>query len=83
MSEAFTDDDTGKAVVTAEGDRIGTISGVEDGRATVESTEDEGKNLTDHVRDMLGWDESGNPQELEGAQIDRNDDDEVVLPPPV
>ena len=30
---------------------------------------------------MLGWDESGDPQELEDARVDRNDD--VVLPPPL
>jgi len=31
---------------------------------------------------MAGWDESGDPQELEDARVDRNDDD-VVLPPPL
>lgn len=82
MAEKFTDEDRGKPIVTAEGDRVGTISAVNDGRATVESTEDDQKNLTDHIREMLGWDESGDPQELEGAQVDRNDDDEVVLPLP-
>lgn len=82
MVEPFTDEDTGKDVVTAEGDRVGTISEVEDGRATVTSDESDEGNVTDHIRDMLGWNESGDPQELEGAQIDRNDEDEVVLPPP-
>ena len=28
---------------------------------------------------MAGWDESGDPQELKDARVDRNDD--VVLPP--
>ena len=82
MAEGFTDEDTGKSVVTAEGDRVGTISEVNDGRATVKSNEDDQKNITDHIRDILNWDESGDPQELDGAQIDRNDDDEVVLPLP-
>ena len=31
---------------------------------------------------MAGWDESGDPQELKDARVDRNDD-EVVLPPPL
>ena len=83
MAEPFTDEDTGKDIVTADGDRIGTISTVDEGRATVSSDDEDEKNLTDHVREMLGWDESGDPQELEGAQIDRNDEDEVVLPPPL
>lgn len=83
MAEPFTHEDTGKDVVTADGNRIGTISEVNEGRATVTADEDDEKNLTDHVRDMLGWDESGDPQELEGAQIDRNDEEEVVLPPPL
>ena len=82
MTEPFTDDDTGKAVVTAEGDRVGTIREVNDGRATVESTEDDQTNLTDHLINMLDWDESRDPQELEGNQIDRNDDDKVILPVP-
>lgn len=84
MAEEFTEEDTGKSVVTAEGDRIGTISEVSDGRATVETEEDDQDNITDHIRDMLGWNESSDPNELEGAQVDRNDDeeDEVALPAP-
>ena len=56
--------------------------GVEGGRTTVESDENDQENLTDAVRSMAGWDESGDPQELENAQVGRNDD-EVVLPPPL
>ena len=82
MVEPFTDEDRGKQVVTAEGNRVGTISQVNDGRATVESTEEDQQNITDHIINMLDWDESRDPQELEGTQIDRNDDDEVVLPVP-
>jgi hypothetical protein len=82
MAEPFTHEDTGKAVVTAEGNRVGTIGEVEDGRATVDSGEDDRENLTDHVQEMLGWGDSGGDQELKAADIDRNDD-EIVLPPPI
>ena len=83
MAEPFAQDDAGKEVVTAEGDRVGTVEDVEEGRATVVSSEDDRENLTDHVREILGWGDSGGDQELEAADVDRNDNDEIVLPPPI
>jgi hypothetical protein len=82
MAEPFTRYDTGKEVITAEGDRVGTVENVEDGRAAVDSSEDDQENLTDSVREMLGWGDSESDQELEAADADR-DDDETVLPPPI
>jgi hypothetical protein len=82
MAEPFTREDAGKTVVTAEGDRIGTIGDVEDGRATVESDESDQGNITDSIREMIGWDGSGDARELEGDEVDRNEDNQVVLPTP-
>lgn len=76
MARNFTDDDRNKPVVTSEGDRIGTISDVNDDRATVERDRD--KDLTDKVKDMLGWgDDDSN--ELRSEHVDSYDGDQVRL----
>lgn len=76
MAREFTDDDRDKDVVTAEGDRIGTVSDVNEGRATVERDED--ADLTDKVKDLIGWgDDDSN--ELRDEHVDSYEDDRVRL----
>ncbi|WP_336345295.1 hypothetical protein [Halalkalicoccus ordinarius] len=82
MAHEFTDEDRDKPVRTADGERIGTVSDVSDGRASVES--DEG--ITDAIKEALGWDD-GNDEgdgrnrtyDLDDAAIDRVDDDGVWI----
>lgn len=76
MARDFTDDDRDKSVVTREGDRIGTVRDVNEGRATVERDDDQ--DLTDKVKDMLGWgDDESN--ELRSDHVESYDDDEIRL----
>lgn len=80
MAHEFTDEDRGRPVRTDDGERIGTVSDVTDGRASVEG--DEG--LTDAIKSKLGWDdddEEGNDRsyDLDDAAIDRVDDDGVWI----
>lgn len=76
MARDFTDEDRNKSVVTGEGDRIGTVSDVNEGRATVERDEDQ--DLTDKVKDMLSWDDDES-NELRGEHVESYDDDEIRL----
>lgn len=76
MARDFTDDDRDKNVVTSDGTRIGTIRDVNEGRATVER--DSEQDLTDKVKDLLGWgDDESN--ELRSEHVDSHRDDEVRL----
>lgn len=82
MAHEFTDEDRDKPVRTAEGERIGTVSDVTDGRASVES--DDG--ITDTIKEKLGWDDGENDAgdgdrtyDLDDAAIDRVDDDGVWI----
>ncbi|MFC6905128.1 hypothetical protein [Halalkalicoccus tibetensis] len=79
MAHEFTDEDHGRPVRTDDGERVATVSEVEDGRASVE--EEEG--LTDAIKEALGWDDedggSGRTHELSDAAVDRVDDDGVWI----
>ncbi|WP_336362646.1 hypothetical protein [Halalkalicoccus salilacus] len=79
MAHEFTDEDRDKPVMTAEGERIGTVSDVTDGRASVES--DDG--ITDTIKEKLGWNDGENDTDrtydLDDAAIDRVDDDGVWI----
>ena len=55
MAHEFTDEDRGRPVRNDDGERIATVSDVEDGRANVESEE----GITDAIREKLGWDDDG------------------------
>ncbi|WP_306053909.1 PRC-barrel domain containing protein [Natronococcus wangiae] len=72
MARDFTDDDRDKDVVTAEGNRIGTIRDVNEGRATVDRDSDQ--DLTDKVKDLLGWD-NDESNELRSEHVDTYDDE--------
>ena len=76
MVRDFRDEDRDKPVVTAEGDRIGTVHDVRDGRATVNRDDDEG--LTDKIKDLLPWDDDDS-NELRGEHVDSYENDEVRL----
>ena len=76
MADRFTDDDRGKDVVTSEGTSIGTVNEINDDRATVKRREDQ--DLTDKVKDMLGWgDDDSN--ELRSEHVESRDDDKIRL----
>lgn len=76
MAHEFTDEDRNKPVRTVDGERIGTVSDVSDGRASVE--EEEG--LADAIKEKLGWnDGEDGSYELSDAAIDRVDDDGVWI----
>ena len=81
MARDLTSDDKNKDVVTTDGTRIGTVSGVQDGRATVTPNNDSG-GLTDKIKSMLGWDDSDNDQDLRNDDIDTVNDNEVRLRSP-
>ncbi|MCL7416330.1 MAG: PRC-barrel domain containing protein [Halalkalicoccus sp.] len=76
MAHEFTDEDREKPVRTADGERVGTVSDVSNGRASVE--EEEG--ITDAIKEKLGWDDGdGGSYDLSDAAIDRVDDDGVWI----
>ncbi|WP_224332183.1 hypothetical protein [Haloprofundus halobius] len=76
MVREFTEDDRSKDVVTAEGDRVGTIREVNGDRATVDRDDD--SSLTDKVKDLLGWgDDDSN--ELRTEHVDSYDEGRVRL----
>lgn len=76
MARDFTDDDRNKDVYSSEGDRIGTINDVNKDRATVERDDD--TDLTDKVKDLLGWDDDDS-NEIRSEHVDSYDDDRVRL----
>lgn len=80
MAHEFTDEDRGRPVRTDDGERVDTISDVQDGHAHVES--DEG--ITDAIKEKLGWDDGEDDggrstHELSDSAIDRVDDDGVWI----
>lgn len=75
MVENFTDEHRDRPVITAEGNRIGTISEPNGNRATIESTDEERENLSDDVREMLGWnDDESNEREIRTENVDIDDE---------
>lgn len=72
----FTDDDQGKSVVTADGEKIGMVSSVEGNRAYVDA--DPG--ITDQIKSALGWEDADQDDyALSESQIDTVTDDEIRL----
>lgn len=72
----ITDDDEGKRVINASGDRMGRVSNVEGGRAFV----DPDPGVTDTIRSKLGWGkEEKDDYQLHADRIDTITDDEVRL----
>lgn len=76
MARAFTEDDEGKTVVTADGDDVGMVTEVRGETAYVDAD----SNTFETVKSKLGWgdvDEDTYP--LEHGQVDAITDDEVQL----
>lgn len=68
------DDEQGKDVVTTNGDRVGMVKEVRNGRAYV----DPDPSLTDSIRSALGWSESeSGDYELTEDRIESISDDEI------
>ena len=78
MARDFTDDDRNKDVVTSDGTRVGTVSNVQDGQATV-TPDNDSRGLTDKIKSMLGWDDSDDDQTLRNDDVDSVNDNEVRL----
>lgn len=81
MERQFNDGDREKRIVTSDGQNIGRVSDVHDGRATVEHSDDD--SLTDEVKEMLGWsdDEDDEPHELHRDHVSHDDDGALHLQP--
>lgn len=72
----LTNDDEGKTVVTADGDTVGMVTGVEGDRAYV----DPDAGLTDQIKSTLGWENvDEDDYAVEASQIDDVTDDEIRL----
>jgi hypothetical protein len=77
MRYRFTQDDIGKDVVTSEDDRIGTIDGVDEDRATVDREED--VDPTEKVRDLLGWGDGDETHVIYDEHVERSLNGEIHL----
>lgn len=76
MVANVTEADEGKAVVAANGERIGTAEGIEDGSVRVDLDTD----VTHAVRTSMEWDDPDRDTfELQNAAIDEVTDDEIRL----
>ena len=71
----LTDDDVGKTVVDEQGTDIGVVSEVDAGRVYVNPE----AGITDRIKAKLGWGKEDDAYAVSAEQIDRVDDDEVVL----
>lgn len=78
MARPFRDEDRKKEVVTAEGHRIGTVREVNQDRATIDRSDDH-ESLTDKIKDMLGWDDDDDSNELSRDHVDRYESNRVYL----
>jgi hypothetical protein len=79
MRRRLTDDDRDKEVVTYEGQRIGTIWRVHDGRATVRRAEDDDGGLSEKVLEFLGWSDDDDDDEIRDEHVDRVENGRVHL----
>ncbi|NHN49034.1 hypothetical protein G9464_15735 [Halostella sp. JP-L12] len=71
----LSDDDVGKTVIDEQGTDVGVVSEVEAGRVYV--TPEAG--ITDRIKAKFGWGDEDDAYAVSTEQIDRVDDDEVVL----
>ncbi|WP_372911363.1 hypothetical protein [Salinigranum sp.] len=81
MGYLFSDDDRNKDVVTSDGTHVGTIHEVRDDQAVVDR--DDGSDLTEKVKNMLGWGDDDNegerPNRIRSDHVDTVDDNTVRL----
>jgi hypothetical protein len=72
----FTDEDEGKRIVNAQGDKIGMVTNVEGGTAYV----DPDPGLTDTIRSKLGWGSADQDDyRLESSHVSTITNDEIRL----
>ena len=80
MAREFTDDDRGSDVVDSEGNRLGSVVDVQDGRAHVETDDhDTDSGILADIKSALGWDDSDDTHELGDDDIETINDTEVRL----
>jgi hypothetical protein len=76
VRNTITEDDEGKNVVDAHGEKVGMVSEVRNGTAYVNA--DPG--ITDSIRSKLGWgDASKDDYALKSTRVDTVTDDEIRL----
>ena len=76
MCAHYTDDEEGKRVVTSDGDEIGMVSAVRDGRPHV----DPDPGMTDSIKASLGWgDADEETYALDDDRVESVTDDEIRL----
>lgn len=75
MSATFTDDDVGKRVETASGDRLGTVRMTEEGTAYVDA--DEG--ATSAIQSILEWEPDEEIVPLDASAVGEITDDVIRL----
>ena len=85
MARDFKQTDRDKAVHTAQGARVGTISGVDGDTATVtrdapdESADGDDGGLTEELKSMLGWSDGDETHDLRSEHVERHEEDVVYL----
>lgn len=73
---AITGDEEGKRVVDGQGNTVGRIKNVREGRAFV----DHDPSVTDTIKAKLGWDEEDmDDYPLEDHEVKEINDDEVII----
>ena len=73
---SYTDEDVGKDVVNATGDKIGVVAEVRSGTAYVDPDPD----MFDTVKAKLGWEDVGeDAYPLQNDQVSEVTDDEIRL----
>lgn len=77
MARDFTNDDRGKSVFDHDGNRLGSIANVQDGRGIIETDDD--SSITDKLKSALNWDDSDDTHELRSDDVDSINDNEVQL----
>lgn len=74
--QTVTEEDQGKTVVNADGEKVGVVTGVRGGTAYVNP--DPG--LTDSIKSKLGWEDvDADDYPLKQDRIETIDDDEIRL----
>lgn len=73
---SYTDEDVGKHVVNADGDRIGTVTAVRHGTAYV----DPDPGMFDQIKAKLGWEDvDDDTYPLQESEVSEVTDDEIRL----
>ncbi|WP_050032422.1 hypothetical protein [Halorubrum halophilum] len=72
----YTDSDVGKYVMTADGDRVGTVTAVRHGTPRVDPDPD----MFDRIKASLGWEDvDDDTYPLQDSEVSEVTDDEIRL----